>query len=229
MESVTKVEIGSRITGFGRQPFRGCTLIESISIPTTLTAFSDTATSDGGAFESCVMKGIVFPTGFQGKSATMFRLSSLLRYISAPKSMTSFSINSSSLVQLRKLTLVPQSVGATSTVKLNYVRNLTHLVMPGDYSTLASVTVEGSLIKKFTIPATVTTIQTEALMYSYYMEELHVLPTTVPTLANVRALNGLGSNAVIYVPYSEDHSILEAYQTATNWSTFASYMQEEPQ
>ena len=79
------------------------------------------------------------------------------------------------------------------------------------------------------IPSTVTIIQTEALMYNYQLKELHVLPTSVPALNNTRALNGLNANCVIYVPYSDDHSILNAYKAATNWSTFASYMQEEPQ
>ena len=37
------------------------------------------------------------------------------------------------------------------------------------------------------------------------------------------------NNIKVYVPYSSDHSILEAYKTATNWSTYASLMVEEPQ
>lgn len=230
LQTVKKVEIGNRITGFGRQPFRDSIDLESVSIPTTLVGFNDTASPDGSSFNSYSMKGIVFPSGFQGKAPNMFGTNPELRYVSTPKSMTKFSINSASVVpKMRKLTLYNQDVGTSSTVKLGYVRRLTHLVIPGNYETLITGTVNGSLIKKFTIPATVTTIQTEALMYSYYLEELHVLPTSVPTLSNVRALNGLGPNIVIYVPYSPDHSILEAYKTATNWSTFASYMQEEPQ
>ena len=40
---------------------------------------------------------------------------------------------------------------------------------------------------------------------------------------------GIPADCIIYVPYSADHSILESYKTASNWSTYASYMQEEPQ
>ena len=49
-------------------------------------------------------------------------------------------------------------------------------------------------------------------------------PTTPPTAGNssiFTKVNGL----VIYVPQGS----LSAYQTATNWSSFADYMQEEPQ
>ena len=230
--SVYKIEIGSGFTGFGRQPFSWNVNLESVSIPTNITGFNDTGGPDGGCLGTMAMKGIVFPAGFQGKNNNMFGNGGTgfnLRYISVPKSATIFGIKETTTdLLLRKLTLPPQE-SAKPNIKLGYVRDLTHFVMPGTYNTLIDGTCEGSLIKKFTIPATVTTLQTDCLIYNYFLEELHILPTTVPTMNNTRALNGLSSNAVIYVPYSEDHSILEAYQTATNWSTFASYMQEEPQ
>ena len=80
------------------------------------------------------------------------------------------------------------------------------------------------------IPSTVTSIAASAFNASYALKEIHVKATTPPTLANTNAFSINNSNAascVMYVPYSEDHSILTAYQTATNWSTFASYMVEE--
>jgi len=54
--------------------------------------------------------------------------------------------------------------------------------------------------------------------------EYHLLPTTPPTLANTNAFAGIVAGTKIYVPVGS----LEAYQTATNWSTYASYMEEEP-
>lgn len=55
-----------------------------------------------------------------------------------------------------------------------------------------------------------------------------MIPTTPPTLANSNVFNGMSTNYYkIYVPYSADHSILEAYKTATNWSTYAAIMVEE--
>jgi hypothetical protein len=60
------------------------------------------------------------------------------------------------------------------------------------------------------------------------MSEYHFKPTTPPTLANSNAFQNIPSDCIIYVPYSADHSILNAYKTATNWSSQASKMQEEP-
>ncbi len=229
--TLTKVEIGSGITTFGGQPFAGCTNLQSITIPTTVTGFINPALSGGNFCDSGKLTGVVFPSGFVGSNTTgTFPGLQGLKYISAPKSLTKLK-TSATMPNLRKMTLYelePNSSGE-STISLGYTRgSLTHLILPGTYTTLVSTT-QGSMIEKFTIPETVTKINTEALMYSYWLVEIHCLPTTPPAMANVRALNGLASNAVIYVPYSQDHSILEAYQTATNWSTFASYMQEEPQ
>jgi len=56
------------------------------------------------------------------------------------------------------------------------------------------------------------------------MAKYHLLPTTPPTLSSANAFNGIPSDCIIYVPVGS----LEAYQTATNWSTYASKMREEP-
>lgn len=63
-------------------------------------------------------------------------------------------------------------------------------------------------------------------------KEFHFKSTTPPTLA---ASSGIfpnmneGGGRTIYVPYSSDHSILNAYKTASNWSALANYIEEESQ
>ena len=227
--AIKAVELGSYITKFGRQPFRNCYFLQYVTIPKTITGFNEPNTaSDGAAFNSVVMKGLVFPSGFDGKNSNLVVGSfDSMKYIALPKSLTHFSISGTGF-DLRKFTIYFLDA-TTSTIKLNYSKMVTHFIMPGNYTTLASVTCEGSMVKKVIIPETVTTIQTEAYMYNYFLQEIHVLSTSVPTLSNTRAFKGLGSNCKIYIPYSEDHSILEAYKIATNWSTYASYMEEEPQ
>lgn len=87
-------------------------------------------------------------------------------------------------------------------------------------------------VPEITIPSTVTSIGQSAFEQSYGCHAVHMKPTSPPTLGNTAAFptnNGQTYAQVMYVPYSADHSILEAYKTATNWSTYANYMQEEPQ
>ena len=81
-----------------------------------------------------------------------------------------------------------------------------------------------SSLASVTIPDGVTSIGTYAFHNCYGVKEYHLLPTTPPSLSNENAFNSIPSDCIIYVPVGS----LEAYQTATNWSTYADQMQEEP-
>ena len=87
-------------------------------------------------------------------------------------------------------------------------------------------------IKTITIPASLSAMGASFFNQAECITEFHMLATTPPTLQNTNAfnsvsyMNGAGGRK-IYVPYSADHSVLTAYQTATNWSTYASYIVEE--
>ncbi len=87
------------------------------------------------------------------------------------------------------------------------------------------------MLTEVTIPSTVTKIEGSAFQNCYGLGDIHLLPATPPTLANSNAFSGLATASAptprFLVPYSEDHSILEAYKTASNWSTYAQYMEEE--
>ena len=104
-------------------------------------------------------------------------------------------------------------------------------------SSLASVTIPDSVtsirdnafyncysLASVTIPDSVTSIENYAFYYCFGAKEYHLLPTTPPSLPNANAFRGIPSDCIIYVPVGS----LEAYRTATNWSTYADQMQEEP-
>lgn len=80
-------------------------------------------------------------------------------------------------------------------------------------------------LNEVTVPSTVTSIGANVFAY-FRGTAIYLLPTTPPTLSNTNAFGNMANTTVIYVPYSQDHSILDAYKTATNWSTYASKMQE---
>ena len=84
-------------------------------------------------------------------------------------------------------------------------------------------------LTEMTIPENITSIGTEAFRGCTGMGAYHLKPTTPPALGGTNAFTSIPADCVIYVPFSSDHSILDAYQNATNWSTYASYMQEEPE
>lgn len=77
-------------------------------------------------------------------------------------------------------------------------------------------------LASLTIPSGVTSIGNSAFSGCYGMAEYHIKPTTPPTLGTT-VFGNIQSGCVIYVPSTS----LTAYQEATNWSTYASYMQGE--
>lgn len=75
-----------------------------------------------------------------------------------------------------------------------------------------------------TISNSVTKISAYAFDSCYNIKEYHLKSISPPTLPSSNAFDGIPSDCIIFVPKGS----LEAYQTATNWSTYADQMQEEP-
>ena len=82
---------------------------------------------------------------------------------------------------------------------------------------------------EITVPASLTVLSANTFSDNNQHLIYHFKGTTPPTMDNTNAFGSYHTQMVIYVPYSADHSVLNAYQTANNWSTYASYIQEEPQ
>ena len=219
-----KIEIGLTAVATTRTSFAGMHKLESISIPTNLTT-ALTGGSGNGTFLRCAgLKGLVFPNGLTSLGMSIEAES--LRFVSFPKTITSLS-GLSNPHKLKKLTLPSMSSppGPSNAWEMRRVS------IPGTYTSVSGDFLRAcSALVSLTLPATLTSFSGYAYSWPNSLKELHCLPTTPPTNDNTRLVNSLPDNCVIYVPYSEDHSILEAYQTATNWSVGASKMvEEEPQ
>ena len=75
------------------------------------------------------------------------------------------------------------------------------------------------------VPATVTGIERTTFKGCSSLQTLVCLPNTPPTTA-ATAFNGVPADMNIYVPYSDDHSILSSYRAANVWSTRSAYISE---
>lgn len=84
-------------------------------------------------------------------------------------------------------------------------------------------------LESITIPANFGSIGSVAFYNCANLKSVTVLRTTPPTLDNINSFQGTHADLRIYVPYSADHSILNAYQTASNWSNYSTIIQELPQ
>lgn len=103
-------------------------------------------------------------------------------------------------------------------INIGYCESLTDIILP-ESTTIVDGCRRCYALEKLTIPASVTTISSYAFANNTAMKEYHFLPTTPPTL-NAYVFTDIPSDCKIYVPAAS----LSAYQTATNWSDYASYM-----
>ena len=81
-----------------------------------------------------------------------------------------------------------------------------------------------SSLANITIPSTISEIVVGAFSNCDKLSSITILSETPPTLGS-NAFYDIASNAVIYVPSGS----VDAYKTATNWSTYASKIQAIPE
>ena len=169
----------------------------------TKIEFGDNITNIGEyAFGGCdSLRSITIPDSVTNIGEYAFGGCRSLRSITIPDSVTSIEIEAfSGCGSLRSITISDSvtSIGESA------------------FSSCLSLT-------SITIPDSVTSIEIEAFSSCYGMTEYHLKSTTPPTLSSTTVFTDISSDCIIYVPKGS----LNAYKTATNWTTYASYMQEE--
>ena len=146
--------------------------------------------------------------------------------------VTNMSYMFQSCTSLTSLDVSSWDTGAvTNMTYMFYTCNsLTSLdVSEWDFSLITTATNAGSIFRNcrglhgsLTLPATMAQVGTYCFADMRSIYEWHFKATTPPALANTNAFNNMTDfgGKKIYVP----QSALSAYQTASNWSTYASYM-----
>lgn len=219
---IYKVEIGSGVASI-YYAFRLCKSLTSVTIPNSVTNI------EYYAFGSTSLTFVTIPNSITSIGTQTFS-GCHLTSIAIPNSVTSIQYGALSSNYFTSIT-IPNSVTSILGSAFQYCYGiLTSITIPNSVTSIENYTFSFcQYFTSVTIPNNITSIGTNVFSGCYTMGEYHLLPTTPPTLSNKNAFSAIAADCIIYVPYSVDHSILNAYQTATNWSTYASYMQEEPQ
>lgn len=224
--SLYRISIPYTITAIDNQAFGYCYILRNYTISKNIEIISQSL------FIS-VYKGsniIELPSGITTIKNGAFNNNYTLKKCAIPSTVTTIEQNAfnacyslTDVVLPNNITSINKSVfyNCNALPKINIPYGVTSI---GDTAFYQCYSLSGSLI----IPSTVTSIGKNCFYNCYGISEYHFQRTTPPTLG-ATAFSGIVSGVVIYVPYSADHSILNAYKTASNWSTYASYMQEEPQ
>lgn len=178
------------------------------------------------AFGNChAMKVISLPSGITSINTQAFNSCYILNFISIPSSVTSTGNYGFQYCYALKAIALPKSVSSIGTYSFRYCYSLKSIAL--NVSSINNYALQYCCnIASIIIPQSVTSIGNSALTQCYGMAYIKMLPTAPPTLGTSNFTNM--TKCIIYVPYSADHSVLAAYKTASNWSSFASQMVETP-
>lgn len=226
--------------------FKECSSLESIILDNELT----TAINDY-IFQNCYrLKAVIFsPTYSLQKanppSARTFYTCRNLTVIVLPKTVSSsrlvkefcwycdslkrfccpenaIGIGDNAFNECRALSdvVIPQTSTYIGKNAFLYCKNLKKIQL-GNTESLSdqAICLDNNSFEKITIPASMTSIGKNA--FNSRLRTITMLPETPPTIQS-STFSNLTALAKIIVPAGK----LEAYQTATNWANYASYMEE---
>ena len=217
--SLTSLTIPNSVTSIGYHVFENCYSLTSLTIPDGVTIISDFA------FDYChSLTSIAIPDGVTSIGDSAFQNCCSLTSLTIPDSVTNIETYAfQSCYSLTSIT-IPNGVTSIGYHAFENCYSLTTLTIPDSVTSIGISAFSNCYsLTSITIPDSVTNVRAHTFGNCYGMAEYHLKSTAPPTLSNTDAFNGIPDDCIIYVPQGS----LEAYQTATNWATYASYMQEE--
>lgn len=192
------------------------TNISEITIPSTVTTLASSN------FSNCrQLRSIIIPSLVTNIPSSCFSGCSKLLSVSMLGSVTALSTNAFyGCYSLSNINL-PNTITTIGDSAFTSCHGLITITLPSNLTSLGNSVFNSCYnLTTITVPELVTSIGTSCFSNCTSVKEYHFLSTTPPTLASTNAFNNIQSNCKIYVP----NSALSDYQTATNWSTYASYM-----
>ena len=147
-----------------------------------------------------------------------------LRYITIPEGVTSIAAGALKYVDSLQALILPKTIITTATMEtLNAIKVIS---FPWGQETIGATDGVASLTR-LVIPPNIKSvgqfIAANCFNSNGQLAEIYCHSPTPPTLGDANMLNKSASYLKIYVPTGS----LEAYQTATNWSTAADKMEEK--
>lgn len=144
-----------------------------------------------------------------------FRNDNNLEETNIPSGVTTIGNNAFNGCQGLKKVTFPNTVTTFGTSMCYNCYSLEEVNIPNSITTLPQSCFNGCIsLTEIEIPESVTTINNQ-VFNGCNLLILTMKSTTPPTLSSA---NGVSSVLRIVVPWSSDHSVLEAYKTANNWS-----------
>ena len=200
--TLVAAEIGDCVTSIGNDTFSYCNSLSSITVPDSVTSIGE------GAFGACYsLTSIVVD-------------SNNTVYDSRNNCNAIIETSTNKLIQGCNSTLIPSGVTSIGETAFSQCRSLTSITIPNSVTSIGDYAFYNcSGLTSVTIPNSVTSIGASAFRNCSGFTSITVNATTPPVLGNYAFQ---GSTCAIYVPN------VEAYKSASGWSTYASRIQAIP-
>lgn len=196
--AMTESILPSTLTSIGSQCFYCCQALGEIAIPNSVTSIGD------NCFCNCFgLRKATLSTGCTTIPSYCFYYCYGLSDVAIPDGVTTIGECAFYQCNMKTLTL------PSTLTRLNY----------GSFS-------QNYTLTKIDFPASVTFIGSYCFENCYGIREYIMNSDTPPTMDG-SAFNGINNSCLIRVPASEGRTVLNAYQTASNWSSYADYMVEK--
>lgn len=229
---------------FPRNPERPIIVRDSACRSTFALDYICTSTTWSSAFcgtygfNACRAASILIPDSCNSFGAYSFEYLRSLKYIYISRNLTSIpSIGIGACEVLQRINL--QNV-TTYSDSLRDLPSLQYIKFPEGTTTIPqNCVIGGYSLFEIDLPSTITSIGSQSFNYCFNIRRIIVRATTPPTLGNVNAFHGAyvtnsgadyrsigGRMGHFYVPYSEDHSILQAYldsDATTSWGYYLTF------
>ena len=238
--AIKRIEMG-RDAGIGNYAFYGCFSLDSITIPDEVTSIGtyalnscfalksitipDGVTSIGNyTLQNCYsLASVSIPEDTEVIASGIFQTCGSLTSITIPAGVTSIKNDAFNGCHALTRITIPAGVTSIQSATFSYCYALLDVSIRGRVTDIgANAFSNCNSLASITIPEGVTSIAASAFQNCCGMAAYYLLPEEPPALANANAFSGIESDCIIYVPAGT----LAAYQSATNWSTYASRMRE---
>lgn len=206
--------IGERIPSFSNSQ------LEFITIPNSVQYLGSSQLS-----ECYSLSGISFPPNFRGaepgnSSLALYDCNSL-HEVYLPNGIEDMGAGFFSGCGITSVYVPPMKKSPS----FEGCKALTSVTLESGIQEIAGAGFSGcTSLAEVVVPYTVTKIWSSAFRYCDRLAYVHIKNQSPPSLISSNIFEGTPSDLVIYVPKGS----LSAYQSATNWATYADQMQEEP-
>ena len=215
--NLTSITIGNSVTSIGRMSFNGCYNLTNVTIGNSVTDIGEYAFIDCASLTS-----ITIPDSVTSIGNSAFKRCTSLTSITIPNSVTSIGNSAfSNCTSLTSIT-IPDSVTSIGGYVFSSCTSLTNITIGNSVTSIGESAFSSCIrLTRVIIGNTVASIGNHAFYDNSYLMDVIILPTTPPTLDS-DAFSYISSTAVFTVP----KGTLDAYKTASGWSTYADKMVE---